>query len=98
MLSPNIQSKYRSIYFGLQQVVPVALFQDLDDTAYLLSTVAGGGEEGVRGIDHDQILDADQGHDLAARVDEVVVGIEGDGFERSEERRVGKECRSRWSP
>ena len=23
---------------------------------------------------------------------------DGNGFERSEERRVGKECRSRWSP
>src|SRR3712207_9031348 len=31
----------------------------------------------------------------------VVVGVGEDGpplFERSEERRVGKECRSRWSP
>ena len=27
-----------------------------------------------------------------------VVGIESRGFIRSEERRVGKECRSRWSP
>ena len=24
--------------------------------------------------------------------------VEGDSFHRSEERRVGKECRSRWSP
>src|SRR5947209_11311496 len=28
----------------------------------------------------------------------LVVDVAGKGFERSEERRVGKECRSRWSP
>ena len=27
-----------------------------------------------------------------------VAGVEGEGRRRSEERRVGKECRSRWSP
>ena len=30
--------------------------------------------------------------------DVVVVGAGHAGCERSEERRVGKECRSRWSP
>ena len=29
---------------------------------------------------------------------EIATGIEMDGLQRSEERRVGKECRSRWSP
>ena len=33
---------------------------------------------------------------IAAGADAVYVG--GDLFGRSEERRVGKECRSRWSP
>src|SRR5689334_25110781 len=28
----------------------------------------------------------------------TVQNIEGEAFERSEERRVGKECRSRWAP
>ena len=27
-----------------------------------------------------------------------LAGDSGDGMQRSEERRVGKECRSRWSP
>src|SRR2546429_3544366 len=31
-------------------------------------------------------------------VDIVVAGVGGGGMNRSEERRVGKECRSRWSP
>ena len=31
-------------------------------------------------------------------VDEVISRLRGIRFERSEERRVGKECRSRWSP
>ena len=30
--------------------------------------------------------------------DRIAVGISGEQHERSEERRVGKECRSRWSP
>ena len=28
----------------------------------------------------------------------ITVEIQGGGLQRSEERRVGKECRSRWSP
>ena len=32
------------------------------------------------------------------RVDDAVLGAILDALERSEERRVGKECRSRWSP
>ena len=28
----------------------------------------------------------------------VKILLEGEGYSRSEERRVGKECRSRWSP
>ena len=28
----------------------------------------------------------------------LIAGIDEDGRGRSEERRVGKECRSRWSP
>ena len=30
--------------------------------------------------------------------DAIVVMARNDGYDRSEERRVGKECRSRWSP
>src|ERR1039457_2956352 len=65
----------------LQQVVPVALFQGLDDVAYLLRAVAVGDEEGVRGIDHDQIPDADQSHYFAVGVHEVVVGVQRDRFQ-----------------
>ena len=37
---------------------------------------------------------------FASFFDALSMGIGGfiDGFQRSEERRVGKECRSRWSP
>ena len=31
-------------------------------------------------------------------VPELMKGVADYGYERSEERRVGKECRSRWSP
>src|SRR2546426_11935902 len=40
-----------------------------------------------RGVDAARVLDVEGGDFLLA-----------DGGERSEERRVGKECRSRWSP
>ena len=41
--------------------------------------------------------------DFQAKKGEVIAGMEeikaaGDSTSRSEERRVGKECRSRWSP
>ena len=39
------------------------------------------------------------GADILAQGEEVILGSRGRiGFGRSEERRVGKECRSRWSP
>ena len=46
------------------------------------------------------ILDMDgDGVEIAVH-GEVAFDMDGDGYleERSEERRVGKECRSRWSP
>ena len=36
--------------------------------------------------------------DLGAEISKVVVGVVTECVPRSEERRVGKECRSRWSP
>src|SRR5256885_7392943 len=41
---------------------------------------------------------ADYGRALPAALDVLVLGMGSDGHTRSEERRVGKECRSRWSP
>ena len=35
---------------------------------------------------------------MIASGETLAEGIEAHGAERSEERRVGKECRSRWSP
>src|SRR5438132_8789115 len=42
----------------------------------------------------------EQAVDLGTRVrkDQVVARIDQTDYKRSEERRVGKECRSRWSP
>ena len=39
-----------------------------------------------------------EGLKAITRIDLCVVDIEGKVLARSEERRVGKECRSRWSP
>ena len=36
--------------------------------------------------------------DISVQVGQTPQGWNGDIFSRSEERRVGKECRSRWSP
>ena len=40
----------------------------------------------------------DKGGDSVTVLDGVVNDVDADGTKRSEERRVGKECRSRWSP
>ena len=37
-------------------------------------------------------------HDIAKEAKVTILNISKYKFERSEERRVGKECRSRWSP
>src|SRR5262245_64768842 len=41
---------------------------------------------------------ADPDASVGIEPDVVRVRAQADGLERSEERRVGKECRSRWSP
>ena len=52
--------------------------------------IVGGGSAGFAG--------AIKAADLGARVAMVEGGTLGGTCVRSEERRVGKECRSRWSP
>ena len=44
------------------------------------------------------VLPIDKSQDIEIKVDATTAEIEGDIRFRSEERRVGKECRSRWSP
>ena len=51
------------------------------------------------------IISSEEEAKLLKPIDEYVEEIQkkidalrADGFDRSEERRVGKECRSRWSP
>ena len=41
---------------------------------------------------------ADQSITTVEEANQAVMGIYSDFMSRSEERRVGKECRSRWSP
>ena len=43
-------------------------------------------------------LDAGRIYSSKMELDERVIGFRGAASMRSEERRVGKECRSRWSP
>ena len=38
------------------------------------------------------------GHEQLAEMQKIIDAEKSDLFDRSEERRVGKECRSRWSP
>ena len=56
------------------------------------------GDERMHG--RGNVLDAVHDDEVADLVDEIhaVVKARSDGLLRSEERRVGKECRSRWSP
>ena len=35
---------------------------------------------------------------IAEQIREVILDVDNTAMDRSEERRVGKECRSRWSP
>src|SRR3712207_1623403 len=53
--------------------------------------------DGARPLRYEVWLDGSEGMDAAAR-GEVSVAEGGFAQLRSEERRVGKECRSRWSP
>src|SRR2546429_6966610 len=65
-------------------------------------------EEGLRQADHEAEADRDDGHVHRVVEGVLVVGLDAREAEhqrraledllRSEERRVGKECRSRWSP
>src|SRR2546430_993995 len=63
-----------------------------DDLAPLVASLGAEVDHPVRRLDElDVVLDH---HDGVAAVDELAERAD----ERSEERRVGKECRSRWSP
>src|SRR5690349_6914601 len=67
--------------------------------ALLLRQVRGSEDlpgELVGGAHVDQVLLADRGDDLVAERADRVVGLLGGVAGRSEERRVGKECRSWW--
>src|SRR2546427_13268843 len=65
-------------------------------TAITLRMVAGrkGWELGSIHVDLELHKDAEGGRDRITRV----ISLTGPLDDRSEERRVGKECRSRWSP
>ena len=47
---------------------------------------------GLRNAEANELLEFDNG------IKAIVMNLEEDNVGRSEERRVGKECRSRWSP
>ena len=46
----------------------------------------------------DQILNAVYGEEVRSSIVNALEKVNDDNNSRSEERRVGKECRSRWSP
>ena len=56
-------------------------------------------KEGILGVETDFVSGIDNfAPGYIDRENEVIVGLQTDAPLRSEERRVGKECRSRWSP
>src|SRR3712207_9258902 len=64
-------------------------------TFYMLYRCAGDDEAHVIRFGLAQSKD---GFHFERMADQPVFGPSSDGPDRSEERRVGKECRSRWSP
>src|ERR1019366_10154654 len=61
----------------LNQLAEANLAEFLDDFSDVLRTVAIDNQEGVLGIDDDQILYTDQSHKFASAVDVVVNGVDG---------------------
>ena len=69
----------------------------------LLSTLCGCGGNTASSAASKENTDSGEGITTEAAEDKNTINLyylnaEEDGFKRSEERRVGKECRSRWSP
>src|ERR1019366_8227525 len=71
----------------------------LRSCGFLLGEAVEGAEapDEIDGVDADDFAGGEAGGDDVECV-AVVCIIEGGNEHRSEERRVGKECRSRWSP
>src|SRR3712207_7157822 len=74
------------------QTCALPIFQGLSDGRFALLTKT-----------HHALVDGVSGVDLATVIFDLspepqIAPHEGEPWERSEERRVGKECRSRWSP
>src|SRR2546430_8468008 len=75
------------------QTCALPILDDADAVAGGAGTLGVGAEQG-------RLHAVGRGEGLADRVEEAGVGrrVAAPGAPRSEERRVGKECRSRWSP
>ena len=67
----------------------IALAQLLDDLLHLLRALAIGHQNGVAGIDDDQILHADDGDDALVALDVAVLAFDDD------RRTAGRDCRRR---
>src|SRR3712207_9071422 len=74
-----------------------SLLGGVDEAIAVLKQGSGHyeGDEWVNGWEHLEVKALHEGDEISPW--ETVMTIEGD-YSRSEERRVGKECRSRWSP
>ena len=68
------------------------------DMRSLLETALESAEVAVLPEHENGVEIGEVGHMLAGNVDALVLTGVQEGIMRSEERRVGKECRSRWSP
>ena len=100
---PGIDMSTGSLGQGISSAVGMALAGKIDKKSYRVYTILGDGE-----LEEGQVWEAAMSaahyelDNLTAFVDFNGLQIDGDIEKvmnpRSEERRVGKECRSRWSP
>src|ERR1035438_1485994 len=76
---PQLSRRSRRSRLVLQQIVALALLQDLHHIAHLLGAVAVGDQQRVGSIDHDQVRNAHQRHHLPTRVHVIAAAGLADG-------------------
>ena len=86
-----------SIGFGK----PLLKFKDKNNTIWKICPIPLGGYVKIKGLDSvfQKNTNEESGSFQSLKLNQkILILLAGSFFNRSEERRVGKECRSRWSP